>query len=233
MATLNQIIYGYKNYRRGGIQSQSESISDRLVAFSINYYRAKLIKEYIEKGRSLPSLLHQSLGEVPLIKADLNENCEINECILRTETEIPTPLNSQLGELITYIGGIDGKSPYSKVSHSTSYLATYAKYTGKNPMWYQMGTFIYIKNPPSTILKFIAIHGIFEDPTKVNVFKSLNCSESPEIVCDEFDYDYEYPLPADMIDVIYKLMMDSELRLGLIVPQDTLDNGRDDVVVNK
>jgi len=71
---------------------------------------------------------------------------------------------------------------------------------------------------------------VFENPSEANTFREQNCGNT---VCDEFDFDYEYPFPISMIDSLYKLMMDAELKLGMLITQDTENNSNDDIIAQK
>jgi hypothetical protein len=53
MASYNEIVYNLKNVYRGGITSDDETMSDRQLIFIFNYYRAKLIREDLNKGRTI------------------------------------------------------------------------------------------------------------------------------------------------------------------------------------
>ena len=53
MATIKEIVYDIKNIVRGGLQSDDEMISDRQIEFQINSIRAQLIRQDINKRRSI------------------------------------------------------------------------------------------------------------------------------------------------------------------------------------
>ena len=221
---LSECVFGYKNYRRGGIQSNSESLSDRLVAFSIHYYRAKLIKESKDKGKLLTGYLIQNLGKVEVIKADKNECSVISDCIIRTKNPLPKAIDTAGTSLITYEGSLDGLDPYQRTTSNRVIFDAHQKYTGDLSKWFDLGNHLYIVNSPNKILKYINIQGIFEDPSAAKSYNT--CGSTTE--CYE-GMDYEYPMSSTMIDTIYKMMMDAEMKLGMLIPQDIIANGKDDL----
>jgi hypothetical protein len=231
MATLQEIVYGYKDYRRSGLQSQSESLDDRLVAFSVHYYRAKLLKESLQKNNLISSQFFSTLGNLQLVKADLNEACTIVDCTYRTP-DLPQILTYNGLEQYTYVGSSDGLNPYSKITFNRLAYEKFAKYTANVPKWYQYGSYIYVINRPTPATIYVSIRGLFTNPTEVEKFKAANCPDNNQCT-DPESMEYNYPLPDDMIDTIYKLMIDAENRFGQLTPQDTLNDSADSVVTNR
>ncbi len=227
MALLSQIIYNFSNLRKGGIQSQSSNLSDRQIEFIVGYYRALLIKRDKDAGKYLTGNLVQNLGKVEVQKADKNECCEIDgDCIVRTKLPVPRAIDTNTQNLITYVGLLDGSESFQRTTYQKAVYDQYAKYTGDLPKWYMNGDYIYIVNPPGKILKYINIQGIFEDPSAANEFKTCDCAENG-LDCYK-GQEYEYPLSTAMLDSIYKMMMASEAKFAMILPQDTTNDSKDD-----
>jgi hypothetical protein len=227
MAKLNELIFNIKNLKAGGIQNRDIELSDRQYAFIINYYRALLLRREIEQGRKAKGNWIQNLGQVDFIKADRNEACDIEDCTVRTELQIPSPIEIYEGDLITYVGTTDGKTPFQRSTANRVLWDAYAKYTGKLPKWYIQNNYIYIENPPTSIFQIGNIQGIFEDPIKAVEFNTSKCPPESTECQDVLNFNFEYPVPMHLLDSLYKMMMDAEIKFSTLLPPDTLNNSKD------
>jgi hypothetical protein len=226
---LSEIVYNIKNLMAGGIESDDENLSSSQVAFMVGYYRARLLRQDRLKGRMNRELYIQNLGKVPLITADKNECCDIDACILRTELQIPKPLETYDSINLTFIGTVDGR-PFSKTTHNAAYWSGAAKYTGKAPKWYYQNGYIYIINPPTQMLSHVNIQGVFEDPTVAMSFRTCDC-DNGETCIDEDSFDFEYPMPMHYVDLIVKMVAETEMRILTALPTDISNDSLDQVAV--
>lgn len=224
---LSELVYNVKNLIAGGIESDDENLANSQVAFIIGYYRARLLRQDKLKGRMNHELTVQNLGRVPLVKADKNECCDIEDCILRTALPIPRPLETYDSLNITFVGNNSGK-PYTKENHNSMYWATSQKYTGKDPRWYYQNGYIYIVNPPSLMLNEINIQGIFEDPMVAELYRTCDCN-NPDPCIDEDNLDFKYPMPLHYTDLIVKMIAESELQILVSLPTDISNDSLDQV----
>ena len=161
----SEIIYNIKNLRAGGVQSDDTQLSDRQYMFIINYYRAKLMRQEYGNYRTVAPEELQDLGKVNLINVDPHEcGCSEDECILRTELEIPKTMRFP-GERhgFTFVGQYAGMSFQEETWQSTPFTFA-SQYTGKDTKWFIKGRYLYIVNPKNIRLDHINIQGIFEDP---------------------------------------------------------------------
>jgi len=228
---LSEIVYNIKNLIAGGIESDDENLSDLQVAFIIGYYRAKLVKQDKEKGRFNKDTLIQNLGRVPLIRADKNECCDIEDCILRTQFKIPTPMEIPGTLNLTFVGNTDG-TPYQMKTHNSAFWSKHSKYD-KSTKWYYQNGYLYIMNPPSLLLDAINIQGIFSDPSIAESFRTCDCDNNTTCL-DTEELDFEYPMPVHYVDLIVKMVAETELRILNAMPSDISNDSLDQVnqVVN-
>jgi hypothetical protein len=223
MATLQAIIYNIANMRKSWTRSDDDKFTDRQAAFIINYYRATLIKQFKDKGKYLTGNLVQNLGRVELIKADQNEECSIVNCTLRVKNPLPKAIDTNSTNLITYVGPLNGSKSYQRTTYQRAIYDKYATYTSKQSKWFELGNYIYIINPPSNLLKYINIQGIFEDPTAANDYK-VTCETGECFI----GFDYEYPMSITLLDTIYKMMADVEFKIAGTTKADTKNDSVDD-----
>jgi hypothetical protein len=171
--------------------------------------------------------LLQDLGKVDLIMADPHEcNCSEDTCILRTELKIPNTLQLAARDHgITFVGMYGGMA-WQETTWQAGPWTTFSKYTGEKTKWFLKGDYIYILNPEDPMLSYMNIQGLFEDPKEASEFVDCDCDDDTED-CDE-GFDFEYPIPAHMIDTLVKMVMDAELRWTTLLPEDTANNSRDE-----
>lgn len=220
----SEIIYNIKNLLSGGLQSDDLTISDVQLAFIVDYYRAKLFKQREDRGAFNKNLYTQNLGNINFKLVDKNENCNVHDCILRSEFKIPIPL------MITFVGLTSG-IPFQKSEHNAIPWQSHDKYTGREPKWYYQNGYIYLVNPPTKALEILNIQGIFESPALVDKFNKNKCED--ELCSNAFDsFDFEYPVPLHYVDSIVKMIMDVELKILVSLPSDITNEGIDRLNLN-
>ena len=230
MATFNELIYLVKDIpRQGNGESRSNNYTDRLLAFIINYYRAKILNQQLTRNKEADSAYIQTLGKVELIRASKNEccdfDCDINDVIYRTKEKLPSFISSKGNSQISYIGTIDGNNKFTRTSYNKVPFDKYALYTAKRPKYYELQNHIYIVNPPVSSIKYITIQGIFESPEKANEYFTCGCTND-SLDCSS-GYEFDYLIKASDIDTILKMIIESEYRFANILPKDLLNDSKD------
>jgi hypothetical protein len=224
----SEIIYNLKNLKAGGIQSDDENLADAQMAFIIDYYRAKLLRQQAMKHGSYNRQLVQDLGKIEVISVDPHEcGCPKGGCIIRTKLEIPKTLDLGNGDnhFFTFVG-LYGGIAFQETSWQRAPWDFYAKYTGKQPKWFIKGRYIYILNPPDPLLKWINIQGIFESPKVAIQFRTCDCPNGQDCM-DLNNFDFEYPMPIYLVDTLVKMAMEGEMQWSVMDPPDTLNDSLD------
>lgn len=223
MATLNELTYNLLNISKGGRVSDDEPISLKQVAFWVGYYRAWLLRQDYEKKRTINPDAVQSLGCVPVQLVDKAECCEIEtKCyILRTIDKIPKPIEFYMRNGLEFVGTIDRAKSFQLMSPYRSNWKKYHKYTADIESAYQLNGYIYVTS--NTVLEYINIQGIFEDPTEAQRYNTCENGQP----C--FSYDDEYPLATHFIPSLVDLITKRELGITTMSPEDTKNNAKDDV----
>jgi hypothetical protein len=225
MASYNEIVYNLKNVYRGGITSDDETMSDRQLIFIFNYYRAKLIREDLNKGRTIDRSIIQDLGCVPVECVDASECCDITDSgstVIRTVNPIPEFLELYAKDLLMFVGTVDKATSFQVTSEAQVRWGMYNKYTGKSTKAFMRDNknYLYIANAPKGI-ELINIQGVFQNPEEASKFN--HCDGRP---C--FDKDNEYPLSAHMLPIINELIMSKELKGLVTTPTDETNNTTED-----
>jgi len=207
---------------RGGVESQSETISDRQIEMWIHQYRALLIKQDIDKGKYPNPSYIQELKGLKLSSIDASEitGKPIGKYILKSNLQIPKLIDLNYSQGITYIGTPDGRE-IQIIPQSRSKWQQYKFYTNNEPLVYIKNQYLYLVN--GEVLEYLNIRGLFEIPMEVELFNN------PVIGTPIFDAStYKYPIPMNMLSPLKDLIMSKELGIMLKTTSDTDNNASND-----
>lgn len=223
--TLPHLVYNLRNLIRDN-RSDDIKVTDRQLEFIINYYRARLIKQEVNKNRSISSNVIQDLGEVPLTRIDSTEidSIPLGKLILRTTTPIPKLIELDQKDAIIYVGGLDKMSSIDFTSKVASRYNKFSKYANNLPTSYYRNGYIYIENFPKN-LKFINIEGIFADPREVSKYKN-STNPAYDILSDP------YPISEYMVSTLTDMIVSKELSFFLQMVPDDVNDASDELKNN-
>lgn len=221
--TLPQLVYNLRNLIRDN-RSDDIKITDRQIEFIINYYRAKLIKQDIDKDRSISSNIIQDLGKVPLSLVDKAEvsGTLIGKTILRTTNPIPKLIELSQKDAIIYVGGLDKMSNIDFVTKTQSRWNKFNKYGSKLPTAFYRNGYIYISECPQA-LRFINIEGIFADPRQVSSYINIAGNPCYDVLIDP------YPMSEYMISALNDMIISKELTFFLQMVPDEVNDANDEI----
>ncbi len=204
---LSEIVFNIRNLIEGGISDNSFDLSNRQIAFIVAYYRAKIIKQQTDQGQSLSPQLISDFGKVELKdqdKYDFN-NLHIEKV---NKDVLPSIIQAGNKDLITYIGALDGNTSYQLYHPQHHVFKCYRKYTSKLESYKRIGNTFYFYNL-NPIQKYVNIQGVAENPLEVQEYLERTNQ------CSMLGLDFNYPISSAMLDMVYKMIMEAELRLLL------------------
>lgn len=216
--TLRTIITDLLNIIRASNISSSESISPRQLEDWVHQYRAVLLKQDLDKGKKSNPDYIQEIGNVRLEGVDIVGDdvtylgLETGVKVYRTELELPKTLDLNFTSGFTYIGTPTGDE-IQLVPEGRSKWQKYKKYTSGNKVAFLRDSRLYLVN--SNALKFITVRGVFEIPAEVGRFINP-ITDQPY-----FNLDTKYPMPANMIPTLKRMILEKELGLEAAAPTDT------------
>jgi hypothetical protein len=220
--TLPQLVYNIRNLIKDN-RSDDIKITDRQIEFIIAYYRARLIKQEVDKNRAISSNIIQDLGKVPVTLVDRAEitGVNINQTVLRTTNPIPKLVELNQKDAIIYVGGLDKTSNIDFVTKAKSKWNKYTTYGSKLPTAYYRNGYIYISDCPQA-LKFINIEGIFADPKEVSKYMhdGMPCYD---ILQDP------YPMSEYMISTLMDMIVSKEMTFFLQMISDNVNDASDEI----
>lgn len=218
--TLNEIAYNILNLVRGGRSSNNDHISLDQIKFNVQYYRAMYIRRDFTRNGVITRGLEQDLGCLELEKVDASKCCSLPvECaVYKTIKKIPKTVRFSFRDAITHVSDVTGIGTIPLVeSHVVQWLP-YDKYTKDKYKAYMIEDYMYVYNANG--LGFINVRGVFEDPKDVALF---DCDDS-----DCYNDNMDYPLPADMLQMITQGILSTELVMLSGSMNDTTNDAAQD-----
>jgi len=211
MATKSQIVYNWLNLLVGGRLSDDFLPSYAQLSFIADYKRAQYIKQDQNKNYFDNDQFYQDLGCINMIPVDKAECCVIElDCnVLRTEVQIPKLIRLN-NRLPIKISAVEKQSRFTIILPERVPFLGHTKHPQLGVKVYWLNNYLYI--PESLDIKAINVRAILENPSNAKTF-----------ICDgEACYTdlSEYPLTADMLDLITKDVMGNELRFLLQTVSD-------------
>lgn len=205
--SLNNLIDNVLQIARNNNVAESEHLSRHQIALWISYYRAYLIKQWIDKERQIDDMFIQTIEPIHLDKIETSPG------------KIKYVGDQELPKLIAFnnrSGVVAVKDMYGNLiqlgSETKAKLQKYRKATCADYIAWVKGNKIYVEGD-SNVLEYISVDVIAENPEDLK-----NC----------FDPDDEYPVPGAMIPTIIQLILERELRTMVTMPSDVENDSEDD-----
>lgn len=207
--TLDEITDNILQIARNNNVAESEHLSRRQIQLWIHYYRAFMIKQWIDKERELENLDEMFIQTIQPIHLDKVETAP-GKLLYVGDKELP-----KLIQFNNRVGVISVKDMYGNLiqvgNQTKSKLQRYRKATCGDYIAWVKGNRIYVEGD-SNRLEYISVDVIAEDPTSL-----VDC----------WSPDMEYPIPASMIPTIIDMILRRELQVMVQMPSDTTNNSED------
>lgn len=226
----SEIIYYIQNVRLKGIQSDDNQISDKQVYFDLNTKRELLIRQEEDKYNVIPQEIVQYLN-IELEQASLVDiqTCDINftnGCLLKSKYPLPRTVSLKSGNDYLYVGTVDGLQPYSEIQLGLFRYLKSSKYSGNKPKYFIKENYLYVTNSTNSALRWLMLKAVFQDPLEVIKFSALSESNTIYNPFDEFNF--EYPVTGSMLENIYNLMINRELKLQSTLRDENLNDNKNE-----
>lgn len=200
--TLKVIIYDLLNIIRGAKISDDEIITEKQVETWIHQYRAKLIKQDLDKGKFVnPDYVQEfknSDGSPLAVSPDIQET----RVLYRTDVQIPKTIDTNFKSGLLYIGDLEGNI-IQLIPEQRANYQQYNRYVPNEPICWLNNRYIYILNYVGN--ETISIRGVFEVPTEADQTMTL---------------DSKYPIPINMLPTLKDMILKLELGITFSNPND-------------
>jgi hypothetical protein len=228
--TENEAVFNILSKIKPYLEDDSD-ISPREVSFKLANQRALLLRNELNRNRSIDPDIIQDLGCVAMELADPAECCDVSTgCkVLRTVLEIPTTIELYNDITLTRIGPVDKtKKEFSRTTLSGAKWVGNGKYTKNEIYAYTANNRVYLVSNTDNhkFIENINIRGVFENPADVIPF--TNCSTGSSC----YSADDKYPLKAWMYNYIEGQVVKEYVQLYNL-PADILNDGGDNTVTKQ
>lgn len=220
MATLNTMVFDVLNVMYGGKIPDDADLSERLVAYYIEQYRALLIRQELSTRGKVPENYVQTLGCIPLEAVDKSDCCEnTSGCtVLRTTIKLPKIVNSGGKSYIVSVSSADGEVPITMVPFYRAKWNKYNVYTKRGSRGYLKDNYLYVTNYEGD---YVSLSAIFESPSELETLGVCGTQ-----AC--FSWDTEYPITADMASMVTDLILKNRVAIMRQFPKDTTNDMKDE-----
>lgn len=227
MATLNKFVYNIQNIiGRGESNTDDRTLTNRQVAFWIEYYRSKIINEFTNYGKNIHPQLVQDLGIVPLVEVDATDSdcpevqwgCTVKKAIIPKIVDFPS------NRALSFVGKINKFEPIIMGTADTDYYKSKTRFGKILTRATLINQNLYINTSESDVdISYINVRGVFESPSEVNSYSEQGC----EPKCYDPQKD-EYPLTLNMYSYIVENILGKELGWTQQSINDEIGNARED-----
>jgi hypothetical protein len=220
MASKQEIVYNLLNIIEGGRLSDDAVVpSFNQLSFIVDYKRAQYIRQDQTKNYYDNDQFYQDLGCINMIKVDKAECCTINlDCeVLRTEVKIPNLLRIE-NKLALKANAIDRQTRFTIILPERSPFLGHTKFPQLGLKMYWLNGYLYI--PETMDIRAINVRGILANPADAKTF-----------VCDGeacYSNSSDYPLTPDMLDLITKDILSTELKMLISIAPDESNDGQNE-----
>lgn len=205
--TLNQLIDDVLLEARNSNIAESEKLSRRQIELWIKTYRAFLIKQDLDKDRTINPLYTQTIR---MHISKVEEDPEHFEYV--GDDKLPKLIDFNYRPGVVSVK--DSHGNLIQVGSETKMkFQKYRKYTCNDYIAYVKDDYIYVESR-NNLIEYIDIQLIAEDPTET-------------IICYDPNED-EYPIPGAMWATIKQLIFTRDIPTMIQMPSDTTNDSNDD-----
>lgn len=205
--TLNELVYDVLLEARNNNIAESEKLSKRQIELWIRTYRAFLIKQDLDKDRTINPLYTQTI-RMHISKVEE----EPNHYEYVSDEDLPKLIDFNYRPGVVSVKDAHGNL-IQIGSETKMKFQKYRKYTCDDYIAYVKGDKLYIESR-NNLIEYVDVEIIAEDPTDV-------------IICYDPYTDY-YPIPSAMWSTIKQLIFARDIPSMVQAVSDTTNDSNDD-----
>jgi hypothetical protein len=224
--SLDSIVYDIINTARANNVSESETLSFIQVESWVHEYRAKLLKQDLDKGKYANPDYIQSLEAIRVIVVEAPERTILKSGTYnyRTEQQIPKTIDLNYRSGFIGIEDVLGNEIHFMPQGRTQWQK-HKKYTALDTYAWLNNRYLYITS--SSLLHFISVRGIFEVPSEAGNFTNELISKPV------FTSLSKYPIPINMVPVLKQMIFENELKMSLTLGSDLTNDSNNKIESNE
>ena len=227
---LDKLIYSIKEALKD--YSDDSNLDDRYIAFLVDAKRAMLLSQKLNSYTTkIPSRAIQTFCIE--IEDASRYSCEIDiacDKIRRSVKPLPKMFDTVIGNSLIKVNPTDilGK-PFKVIDSSLVPYVEYSSYNNSIFAFTDDDNYLYIYSTGVThkLIDCVEVKGIFESPLALEDFKNC-CGDDCETTEVCFSMDKEYPIPAEMVDIIKNAVIQDLVKLKDIKEDRENDSASED-----
>lgn len=227
MSTLRELSFDLLNILRAGRAGDVEAISLQQIQFWIKTTRATLIRQELNKGKTISENIISHIYNQKVIPVDISDcpvNLPIGCYIVRTENRMPRFLEINDRDMLTSIQPNNIQSQnYTIIPRARLSYLGFNKFNKNMPFAFLRDGYIFLINDQHT--EYITIEGVLEDVEDLAGYNNCVTGES----C--YDDESRYPISEYMWDIMKQMIMKTNFSI-LNNPTDISENGNPDYKQN-
>lgn len=198
MSTLNEVSYNILNTLSANRTTETDYLSVEQIAFAVLYYRALLIRRYVNNNRAIYPF-QQDIGELTLTD---------NGAFFESDNELPNLVRLQGRKNAIQVTFNDGTDDIAVpvVSENEIKWIKHSKFTPNEKRAFMRNNKLYVYDEDDTSSDItVRVRGVFEDPLEAH---NYNISSGYRDRNDELP-----ATPADLIQNITQSMVGGEFSI--------------------
>lgn len=222
MATRTELVYSIKELLKDHVDDSL--ISERHILFLIGTYRAKYLRQlYSTRAKAFDEAAKQCLV-LDMEVADpavcgLATGCNV----LKSKQKLPNLLSVRGRSTLSYVGpAIYGTRPFELIESEEAHTYVNDKYSSIAAFIEGGYVFVVGHEIAVKLIRYIRVEGIFDDPQRLEGFKSCECD--PDEVSSCVDDYTEYPVPGHLVPTIQEEVLQNYLRTYKLTEHRDVDN---------
>jgi hypothetical protein len=228
---IGEIIQNITSIEAKGAPSDDSRLSARHVYSRMLITRASLLIQKQDKRKKISEASYQTINCLELIKAAPYE-CPcippVGCGIFRSKHKLPEPLVGMNTHLLQAVTSLDGSTTYSETTWIEKKYKSGNRYTSNRPDYYLRNGYLYV-TADMMFNKILSVTGLFNRPEEVWDFEDhcnvdcVNCVD-----CTPMS-DREFPLDANNIETLIKILKDEMLAFFVQMKEDRTSNSADNI----
>jgi hypothetical protein len=217
MAKLNELIYNLKNLQNKGEHSDDQKLGNRQMEFILNHFRVEIAAQRANNNKSIDGF-YQELDNTKLAQTRDFRPYRSDVTIFKSKDPVPTMATAHdVGFINQFVGTRDEFLGFQQSSVHTYNIDLENPYV--QSVYFFVDNYLYTATKNSNLLREVFVRAVFNNPREV--------IEYNKGVDPMRGYDWEYPIPGNLIGSLNNLVINNEYRWMQVIPSDLVNDGND------
>ena len=232
---IREAIARIKSLYNRGAASDNTRLSNRHIYSKLKSVRALLIKQNQDRKSKTDPWIVQV---IPCLRMNLSSTHEC-KCVvpsgctvLKSACKIPKPIQTKLATGIESVSTLDGSVLFTKTTWAKKKYKSGDRYTSKVSDYFIRDNYLYITH--NTMLEWVSLSGIFEDPVDIEEFiRNEECSCGEEVDPCVQAMDKELKMEDHLFEATIQMASQELIQMFLPMSEDNENNAKASETANE